>query len=213
MFEHFERNMSKMLKNAFLLLLSLGAIWSANAQKKQEQTPPLQLSQIGNLVYSADSLGNRVPDFSYCGYKLSTQEIPSVETKIRVPLVDGDATSLLQSAIDYVASLPVDKNGFRGAIQLYPGTYHVKGRFRIETSGIVIRGAGFGEDGTKIEVGGIERETFFRVKGEAPVIADEKVQITTNYVPVNATTFAVENSDHLKVGQEIFLTRPATDVV
>ncbi|MDR0833773.1 MAG: hypothetical protein LBN93_06260, partial [Candidatus Symbiothrix sp.] len=65
-----------------------------------------------------DSLGNRIPDFSYCGYQASNVPIPELPVKIIVPLTTGDATALIQDAVDQVAQLPLDKNGFRGAILL-----------------------------------------------------------------------------------------------
>ena len=73
------------------------------------------------LVYASDSLGNRVPDFSWCGYMAAERSIPLVPARIRVPVIEGDATLRIQSAIDYVASLPVDSNGFRGAVSLDKG--------------------------------------------------------------------------------------------
>ena len=42
--------------------------------------------------------------------------------------VDGDATGLIQQALNYVASLPMEPDGFRGAVQLAPGNYELKGK-------------------------------------------------------------------------------------
>ena len=35
---------------------------------------------------------------------------------------------LFQQALNYVASLPMEPDGFRGAVQLAPGNYELKGK-------------------------------------------------------------------------------------
>ena len=157
-------------------------------------------------------MGNRIPDYSYCGYQVSEQQIPFVETAVLIPYTSEDITADLQKAIDYVASLPLGKDGFRGAIQFEAGTYHLDGRFRIETSGIVFRGTGFGEQGTVLEISGTDRETLFRVKGGEPSEINSEIKITDNYVPVNAMSFSLEDASSLEIGDQIFVnTRPATN--
>jgi len=199
-----------MLKNTFLLLLSLGAIWSANAQKKQEQTPPLQLSQIGNLVYSADTLGNQVPDFSYCGYKASSGKIPFVPVKVTLEPTEGDATARVQQAIDYLSGLPVDENGFRGALLLKPGQYNLSGRLIIHDSGIVIRGAGFGDSGTVLNAAGISRETLIRIEGKEVTLNEKQVKVNQDYVPVGSLQLKVEDTTMFPVGTKVAITRPSS---
>ena len=83
----------------------------AFAQKSTKLVSPLVVNK-GSVVYNPDSLGNRIPDFSYCGYMASEEAIPNVPVKVVVPDVKGDATQRIQAALDYVASLPVDQNGF-----------------------------------------------------------------------------------------------------
>lgn len=53
---------------------------------------PIQISRDGKLTYTADGNGDRVPDFSYCGYMTSELPIPDVAVKVIVPAVIGDAT-------------------------------------------------------------------------------------------------------------------------
>lgn len=193
------------------ILISLCSIEIVNAGTKKKPTiPPVRIGDTGKLVYTVDSLGNRIPDYSYCGYQLSEKEIPFVKTAVVIPYTNGDITSDLQKAIDYISDLKPDKNGFRGAIQFEAGTYHLLGRFRIEASGIVFRGTGFGEDGTVLKIGGTERETLFRVKGGSAVIEEPSVKISNAYIPVNAMSFEVEGGNRFKVGDAIFITRPAT---
>src|SRR5688572_3022286 len=100
------------------------------AQKPAKPVSPLVAGK-GKIVYNPDSLGNRIPDFSFCGYMASNVTIPDVPVKIVVPVAKGDATLRIQSALDYVASLPSDENGFRGAVLLQKGTYPVSGQLKL----------------------------------------------------------------------------------
>jgi len=175
----------------------------------EKTIPPVRMEK-GRLVYTSDSLGNRIPDYSYCGYLASNEKIPTVPVKVIIPAIDGDATAILQKAIDYVAERPIDKNGFRGAILLEPGRFHIEGRLKITSSGIVIRGSGFSENKTTLIASGISRETLFRIEGEKQKVNNKQLQITDQYVPVNAFSFSVENTKGLKHGTKIFITRPST---
>lgn len=82
------------------------------------------------ITYLNDEQGNRILDFSYCGYKGSEQDIPSVRNAVFVPWTAGDNTSRIQRAIDYVASLVPDASGFRGAVLLDQGEFLYPEAFR-----------------------------------------------------------------------------------
>jgi hypothetical protein len=182
----------------------------ARAQKAVVEKPLPLLSVVqGKLRYSPDSLGNRIPDFSYCGYKAGEQQIPDVDIKIVVPVTDGDATDRIQSAIDYVSMLPLDSKGLRGTVLLQKGIYHVKGGLRINTSGVVLRGSGFGGKGTSIIGEGKDRETLIRIEGKNDKIISASVTIADDYVPVNANTFHIPSSN-FKKGDDLIITRPST---
>jgi hypothetical protein len=100
------------------------------AQKLPKIVQPIYYDK-GKLNYTPDSLGNCIVDFSYCGYKASEQAIPNVDVKAVMPLVKGDATMIIQAALDYVATLPLDANGCRGAVLLQKGSYEILGQLRI----------------------------------------------------------------------------------
>src|SRR5689334_20375178 len=123
-------------------------VHSLHAQNAPKQLPVYVKDR--KLAYTPDSLGNRVPDFSYCGYRPGTYPIPEAPIKIIVPAVKGDATFIIQNAIDEISKLPANELGVRGAVQLQKGVYHVEGSLKLHTSGVVLRGSGFGEDGTVI---------------------------------------------------------------
>src|SRR5204862_7961266 len=82
----------------------------------------------GRLVYEADARGNRIPDFSHCGYQGGGVAIPDVPVRVRVPAVPGDATLRIQAAIDHVAKLPADDRGFRGAVLVEAGRHEIVGQ-------------------------------------------------------------------------------------
>src|SRR5689334_18259519 len=92
----------------------------------------------GRLVYEADARGNRVPDFSHCGYGGGGVAIPDVPVRVRVPATAGDATPRIQAAIDYVAHLSADDSGIRGAVLVEAGRHTVAGRLRIAAGGVVL---------------------------------------------------------------------------
>ncbi len=190
-----------------LLLLTTNSF----AQKAKPTKPLPPVAAINNkLVYTPDPLGNRIPDFSYCGYKASEQPIPNIEIKWVVPIEKADATARIQAAMDIVSNMPLDKNGFRGAILLQKGRYEVLGQLKIKASGIVLRGSGAGENGTQLIGTGTDRETLIRVYGKNDKKLNDEVKISDEYVPVNATKFSIANASSFKVGDKIIVRRPST---
>src|SRR6476660_9451103 len=74
----------------------------------------------GHLLYKTQPLGDRIEDYATAGYKGGTLPIPDVPVKATVSPVAGDDTSTIQAAINSVAAMPLDANGFRGAVLLNP---------------------------------------------------------------------------------------------
>jgi len=181
------------------------------AQNKKVDPPkPLFKGSNGKLAYTADALGNRIPDFSYAGYMAGEQAIPTAMVKVVVPLTEGDATLRIQSAINYVAKLPLGKDGLRGAVLLEKGIYKVAGTLTITNTGIVLRGSGFANDGTTLLASGLDRIGVIRVLGKADKKEDAAIKITDEYVPVNAMKFTVADASTFKVGDLISIHRPST---
>ncbi len=193
----------------YTVLISLLVVTTSILAKPRPK-PLVYIGSNGKLEYISDEKGNRIIDFSYCGYEASEKGIPFIEAKVIIPEVEVDATELIQKAIDYVGNLPLDNNGFRGAIQFEGGKYLVKGRLRIEKSGIVLRGKGMGDNGTQIIVGGKDRLTFIRVKGEDNKILEKASDIKDAYVPINAKYVTVNSVKDFTVGQKIMIHRPST---
>lgn len=198
--------------NKFLYLITFFVLTSTYSfsQKKKEQVPlsPVYLDDKGKLAYTPDAQGNRIPDFSYCGYMASEKPIPTIEAKVFVKIQKGDATQRIQSAIDFVANLPLDNNGFRGAVQLDKGQFEVKGSLIIRASGIVLRG--FGKNETTILGSGDSRETLINMKGKNDKTLQNAIKITNAYVPVNAQKINVADISPFKIGDKIIIKRPST---
>ncbi|HET7625956.1 MAG TPA: DUF6298 domain-containing protein, partial [Verrucomicrobiae bacterium] len=198
------------------LILFVGLV--AFAPLLLQAAPKIKLSPIissgadGHLIYDADENGNRVPDFSTCGYAGGNSPIPNAPVKIIVPAIAGDETARIQKAIDYVASLPADANGIRGAVLLLKGRHEVSGGLRITHSGVILRGQGMDEGGTVLVAAGMDRRTLVRIHGrnDLSVESNANWRITDGYVPVGATHFHVSDASGLKPGDSIQVIRPGT---
>src|SRR5688500_4901282 len=94
---------------AFIFLLLIGL----NARSQgQWQSKLLAMQKNGELKYIPDRMGNRLPDFSGVGYKQNKAPLPNVRVVKVIAPVSDDAQQVIQAAIDQVAQLPIDKNGF-----------------------------------------------------------------------------------------------------
>lgn len=184
---------------------------SVNAQKPKvvKPQPPVAEGKDGKLVYAPEPNGDRIPDFSYCGYMASEKPIPNVPVKVVVPVKKGDATVRIQAALDYVAGLPADKDRIRGAVLLEKGKYDVLGTLTIKSSGVVLRGSGTGLDQTVIVGGGTDRATLIRILGKSDKHTDSPVKIADAYIPVNATEIKVASASKFKVGDMVNIHRPS----
>src|ERR1700753_2529202 len=151
---------------AIVFATALLPFWSA-AQKKTKppEPPPPVAAKGGHLIYAADDQGNRIPDFSYSGYKGGDSSIPNVPIRVTVPQKDGDATFRVQAALDYVASLPADRNGIRGAVLLEKGVFEIAGSLTMNHRSVILRGSGMGENGTILRAAVHDRRTLIRIAG------------------------------------------------
>lgn len=131
----------------------------------------------GKLAYPADKHGDHIPDFSNCGYMGGGVRLPTVQVEATVEPSGGDDGERIQQAIDHVASLPLDKHGFRGAVLLKRGEYQIRDSISISASGIVLRGEGdtpgtSGGGSTTLIAKGTDRRTLITVSGSGA--EDEK---------------------------------------
>jgi hypothetical protein len=188
------------------LLLLLGcAAFAATAAA--QTTTWVQYGANGKLVYTPNSRGDVIPDFSGVGYKNSEASIPVVAVAQTVTPVSGDDRTNIQNAINAVAAMPLQSNGFRGAVLISAGTYEVNSTINITASGIVIRGQGFGTGGTNIIATGTSQYNLFRFNGSGGVTVTESTRraITGSYVPIGAKQVTLASSHSFAVGDWVLL--------
>src|ERR1043165_414003 len=178
-------------------------------------------SANGRMLCQPDALGNRILDYSMVGYKGGTMPIPDVTVKTNVAPGVGDDTARIQGAINYVKTLPLDANGFRGAVLLSAGEYQISNSITIDASGIVLRGVDDGSDtNTSTILRAVGARTNASVSGDhAPLIiisgsgsastSGTARNITNNYVPVGARSFNVDSTSGLTVGSRVRIVRPS----
>ena len=206
---------------------------SLNAQTivEQKTSKLFHLDASGKLVYEKDSLGNRLPDFSYVGYHSGDKSIPKVPVMITLEAKQDDNTVHIQNALDKLGEIAPDKNGIRGALLLKKGIYRVSGELTISHSGIVLRGEGNGTDGTIIIATGYDdfkyKRTLISIGAKSNIlephtshkfpdtnritlIESSKQAIVDDFVPIGGNSFEVVSTLDYKLGDKIVVYRPST---
>jgi len=166
--------------------------------------PTVQYKE-GRLIYHADKQGNRMPDYSYCGYAASEILFAERAPVMTLEAPEGDATQLLQDAIDQIARRKPDLHGHRGVILLNEGTYRVSGSLRVQASGIVIRGKH--PHTTRLVKTGTGREALIYIEGKPAIRHLDTLEVQEGYYPVNSMQLAVRNTRGLKVGDRVKIVR------
>lgn len=156
----------------------------------------------GKLQYATDQRGNRILDFSFCGYRNSGEAIPDVEVIYTLSPSENDSFTI-QGHIDALAARPMNAQGQRGAILLKKGTYYLDEPLRITASGIVLRGES--KEETVLVKRGVDRGAVIYIEGEENRAFGEATRLTTDYLPVGATTFEVASVEGLQVGQTVLV--------
>ncbi|MGI2297038.1 discoidin domain-containing protein [Paenibacillus sp. GXUN7292] len=172
------------------------------------------LNSADKLEYVPDFKGNQIIDFSNVGYKgLGGTALPDVQAKVVVEPGPGDDTARIQAAIDQVSAMPLDANGFRGAVVLKVGTFEIASTLYINQSGVVLRGMGEDEDGTILLGTGTSRRNLIEVGPKsAPVLVENtKTEISNLYVPSGATVFRVEDASQYQVGDTVMIRRQGNE--
>ncbi len=189
-------------------MLMLAAL--ATGAAAEQVPPPVSLGPDGQLVYRIADNGDRVPDFSHAGYGGGGVPIPFLPSRVEVAPVDGDDGARIQAALDWLAEQPTDASGHRGAVRLAAGRYEIGGRLKIRASGIVLRGAGNGADGTVLIATGTDRRPLIEVVGTLQRRSLGPTRAVTDpYVPVGAHRLTLDNTTDLAVGQRLDVERPS----
>ncbi len=202
------------------VVLAAGAVRAANVP--QAAAPPAQTVAVGSdgrLDYGRDEQGDRVVDFSHAGYGGGGAAIPAVPVRVVVEpaaaagaATGGDDRRRIQAALDRVAALPRQADGFRGAVLLRPGTFRVDGGLRLGASGVVLRGSGEGEHGTVLVAVAPARRTLLEVggTGERTERRETRRAVTGGRVPNGARTLTVDDPADFAPGTRVTVRRPAT---
>ncbi|MEU3462976.1 hypothetical protein ABZ721_23910 [Streptomyces sp. NPDC006733] len=163
----------------------------------------------GHLTYTADSHGDRVPDFSSAGYR-GGKALPDAPAKVQLTVVaSGDDTTRIQAALDKVAKLPARADGVRGAVVLGPGKFRVRAALTL-SSGVVLRGSGSGGSGTILVAQG-NAGSLITIGGTGSYTATGKrTAVSDTYVPVGARTLSVADASTFQAGEQIVVERPTT---
>jgi hypothetical protein len=163
-----------------------------------------------SLAFPPASVKSPVPiDFSYAGYQ-GGGELPAVKAVLLVKPSGGDDTALIQQALDRVAAQPIGADGFRGAVLLATGRFHVKGQLRMRASAVVLRGSGSGASGTVIVAEGLSRRTLIEVGAGNDVPLDPAIAVKGD-VPAGGQSLELASIAGLKVGDRVVVRRPSTD--
>jgi hypothetical protein len=145
-------------------------------------------------------------DFSSAGYDGGGKPIPEVAARYRVEISSrGDDTAAIQATLDAMAALPVGADGFRGAVALQPGTYHVAGQLVIKASGVVLRG-----NSSTLVATGHSRRTLILVRGRDDRALGAARAVTDERVLAGTAVLHVENVDGFVPGSRIVVQRPST---
>ena len=181
----------------------------------------------GQLVYETDNLwpdGNRIPDFSYAGYKNGEASIPEFSPIVGIPIdLSEPSTNPVQNysniinAIDWVADSADVNNGVRGAIVLGAGVWEIPTGITLNVSGVVLRGAG--KDSTILKFTddtptskGITVGTFGG-QWASSILHEPNTQrnITTDSIPAGARSFKINNPSGYSAGDQIIMQSPCDE--
>lgn len=150
-------------------------------------------------------------DFSTCGYRHSAVPIPLVPVRAVVEADDReDDQPAIQAALDHVASLEPDANGFRGAVLLKGRQFILRRGLTLTASGVVLRGSDKGK--TTVEGTDLSREPIVRVLGKSDLVPDDEdaYTVSNESVPAGARRLTLDSVEGLELGQRVLVHRPST---
>ena len=195
----------------FLLILIVLLQGITNAQTSSL----VSMGTNGNLIYTPDSRGNVIPDFSGVGFMNGDIPIFPIGVVLTVNPVAGDNLANVQNAINQVAAMPIDASGYRGTILFTAGTYNISNTITISASGIVLRGEGFNGTGTNFIATKTAQHTLFNFVGTSGTSYNStnstRKAITDPYVAIGKKQITVASGHTFAVGDKVFVHRIPND--
>jgi hypothetical protein len=160
--------------------------------------------------------GDKIPDFSYCGYRNGGVKIPDVPTLVTLePSGAEDDSARIQAALDDLGKSLAKTPDSRGAILLKKGLWKVNKTLTMSYSGVVLRGEGDGEDGTVLLATGTWRFFSISIDSGRPGLGWPSVPSTGQdqpYVPVGSTRFKIAKEDDAKYARHPAKPSPIKDL-
>lgn len=198
----------------FVVILGMAGFNAVAPQCADAQTSKwIKTGVTGRLIYVPDAQGDRILDFSNVGYKgrgneLVPNDIPTVMT---ISQIAGDDTANIQAAINAVSAMPMQPNGYRGALLLTAGDYDIATQLTINASGVVLRGVGRETTGTVLHARGTTQRTLVQINGSgSQSLTGSVYNMIDKVVPAGANSFRLNSTAGLAVGQTVRVERPGT---
>jgi hypothetical protein len=184
----------------------------ASTKDGQDERDWTAVAADGRILYARDEMGNRLPDFSKCGFKGGLAAIPNATVKATVRPGNTDDRAAIQEAIDRVSNLPPDERGIRGAVMLEAGVYRLSGGVRLSQSGVILQGAGKSEGGTVLRATARRKYTLITMAGaeSSPQARGSVSKISDSYVPVGSHRVTLDSVSGLVAGDAVMVRRPST---
>ena len=204
----------KLILSFVISLLAVHLIWGQNSSQ-------LVYLDQGNLTYipfpmnGRSNAVNTIPDFSHAGYMGGGISLPTnIPVEAIVVPEEGDDTQRIQDAIDLVEALDLNQNGLRGVVLIKAGHYSLESALTIRKSGVILRGEGQGLNGTVLHANRRAAHSVIRIFGSGGISTDGHTTqtIMSDYVPVGAYTFEIEDASEYLVGEKIVVTRTPNQV-
>lgn len=147
--------------------------------------------------------GDKLPNFSFCGYHASEVSLPSLSRPPNKTLSpgSGDQSTSIQGALDEVSAAG------GGVVLLEAGTYALGSALVIRNQ-TTLRGAGSKK--TVLTVSSLSNPAIKLGNQTGKGTAIKTALITDDYVPVGAGTVRVDDASGFAVGQHVFIQRAVT---
>ncbi|PVI02838.1 hypothetical protein DM02DRAFT_508527, partial [Periconia macrospinosa] len=147
--------------------------------------------------------GDRLPDFSFAGYRQSEVPLPDLNSPATKTISSGsgDQSSAIQAALDAVYK----KGG--GVVHLKAGTYALSTPLVIQ-NGTVLRGDGIGK--TILTVKDLKQDVITMGKTTGKEKRGASVDITDKYVPSGTDMVQVSDPSKFKIGMDVYVERDVT---
>lgn len=173
--------------------------------------PAVEKSQVHTVDWAsiATSRGDRLPDFSYCGYHNSETPLPEIgapDISIKAP---GDAAADMTSAIQGAIDAAFNSGG--GTVTIPPGSFSITAGIQIRSNVILTGSTG---DVTTLTLQEAPAVPVFTLGNAGNVTRPKygfRSNITSDYVPIGTSVVTVVNSTGFAVNESVYVSRIATE--